>query len=226
MFVKPVRALSTAIALTVLATVVPALSAGAIDGGCSISVPSKVRVNAPYERITGNLQSDCANSMTDYASWDVYHPREGWTSIFIFDGSSADDWDWYSWDGLGTFEVRAGSAWDSGYNDLPQNSGTVSVKLASRLALATSRSGSYVTLKATATRYSTSADKYRAWAGTTVRLYYRNRSSDPWIKIAARTTNSDGKVSYKWRKSNTRTYKAVTVDSSNTFGRTSSTSRR
>ena len=147
--------------------VVPASPAAADPGGsCSVSVPSKVSVDSRYERIIGKLGSDCSDSGEDWASWDIRHSYYGLTDLFFFDTAETwAVWGFYDWDHLGTYYVEPGSPYDNDSNELSQNSRTVSVRLASRLALSTSRSGKYVTLKTTASRYPPDADAFRAWEG-------------------------------------------------------------
>ena len=86
--------------------------------------------------------------------------------------------------------------------------------------------GKYVTLKATASRYSPNADAFRAWKGKPVTLSYKKCSSCGWQILKTRTTNSDGKVPYKVYASKARYWRVQTSDSSNTWGRTSATLRR
>lgn len=192
-----------------------------------MSVPSKVSVDSPYERIIGRLGSDCSDSGEDWASWDIRHSYYGPSDLFFFDtGETSNVWGFYDWDHLGKYYVEPGNAYDYDSNELSQNSRTVSVRLASRLALSTSRSGKYVTLKATARRYSPNADAFRAWKGKPVTLSYKKCSSCGWQILKTRTTNSDGKVSYKVYASKARYWRAQASDSSNTWGRTSATSRR
>ncbi|AWB92663.1 hypothetical protein [Aeromicrobium chenweiae] len=222
------RALSTfvpVIALMMGVLSVGAASPAAAYGSCSISLPSKVRVDAPFERIKASLKSDCRESNTQYASWDVVHPRTGFASIFIFDGATTDNWDFYSWENVGTFTVEPSSAWDYDYNDVGQNTRTIAVRFNSRLGLKTSRSGKKVTIKATATRYSTS-DTYRPWKGVKVGIYAKSKASGKWKKIKTRKTNSKGVATYKFKRSSKRYYQVRTSDISSTWGRTSSTTRR
>lgn len=194
-------------------------------GGCSISVPSEVRVDAPYERIVGRLQNNCAASDTEYATWDVYHPRTGFTSIFIFDGNTQDRWDFYSFDDVGTYQIEPGGAWDYNYDDIAQNTRTVTVRFQSKLGLSASRSGKTVTLKAVAKRYSTS-DKYVSWKSKPVGFYTKSCSSCSWKKVKSRSTNSKGVATLKVTKSAKRYYQVRTSNASTTWGRTSSVVRK
>ena len=133
--------------------VITASPANAYAGGsCSISVPSRVAVKAPFQRIPGKLASNCAASGADYAAWDIYHPRYGLSSLFIMDGTSSDNWDFYDFEHLGVYSVEPDAAWDADFNDLSQNFAKIDVRLNSKYTFSTSRSGNYVTLKSTVYR--------------------------------------------------------------------------
>src|SRR4051794_33005240 len=176
LLVVPVLALFTGL-LTFVAS--PAMAAGS----CSVVVPTRLTVDSPYELFTGRLGSDCAASNEDWASWDIRHSYYGPSDSYFMDtGETSDDWGFYDWEHLGTYYIEPSDAYGSEYDpdwgdynsvELTQNTLRVSVRLGSRLSLATSRSGKYVTVRSTATRYTPSAEGFRAWRSTPVVLSYR-----------------------------------------------------
>lgn len=204
---------------------VPPASAEA-GGSCSVVLPTRLVVDSPFERFTARLGSDCANSGKGYASWDLYHSRQGWKGIYIFDsGQSTDTWDFYDWDYLGAYSVEPSGAFDTEYNDLYQNTQSTIVRLGSRAALTGTRSGQYVTLRSSATRYTPSAESFRPWVNTPIRLYTRSSTSALWRYFRTVRTNRYGKISTRFAQRYTRYYQARTLDTATIWGRTVSTRR-
>jgi hypothetical protein len=221
-----VRFLAPVLALLAGFTLLSAVPASA-SGTCSVNLPSRLTVDAPFERFTGRLASDCAGSDADYASWDIRHAYYGPSDLFIFDsGHTSATWDFYDWDHLGTYYVEPSWASDHDYNELSQNTRKSVVRLGSRLSLTSARSGNYVTLRSTATRYRPSADAFRPWAGKAVGLSYRTCATCAWHYLTSRATNADGTISYRLYAPRARSYRAHTADISTTWGRTTGASRR
>jgi hypothetical protein len=202
-------------------------SPAAAAGTCSIVVPARLVVDSPYELFAGRLANDCASADTDYATWDVRHAYYGPSSMYIFDsGETSDTWPFYDWERYGTHYVEPSWAYDSELNDVSQNRLTVSVRLGSRLGISTARSGNYVTVRATSTRYTPSASAFRPWRGRPVVLSYRTCSTCAWRNFKTVNTNTYGKIAYRVYAPRARDYRAKVADTSNTWGRTSVTSRR
>ncbi len=218
--------LSTALLIVASLAMTTAPAAAYPGGSCSVVLPSRLAVDAPYERFTARLAGDCAASGSEYASWDVEHPYYGWSSIFIFDpGASSDDWEFYDWEHLGSYVLRPSMAHDADYNDLSQNTVTTSVRLWSRLYLTSARAGTKVTLRSAATRYTPSAEGFRAWAGAPVHLYSRTCGSCKWKYFRMLRTNSLGQASTVVSQRSARYYQARTADVGTTWGRVASTRR-
>lgn len=192
---------------------------------CGITVPSKVSVVSPYRTITARYSAGCMN-YAESAWWDVMHPTRGLQNMFGFNGSSSESIDWYDREPGGTYTVRADGAYDDNYNEMTQNSPKMAVKLGSRIAPSSSRAGRYVTVKATATRYSPSADGYRGWAGTKVVLRQKTCSSCSWKWVKSGKTDRNGRVSLTTYAGTKRSWQVATVDTSDTWGRASSTLQR
>lgn len=195
---------------------------------CGISVPSKVSVYSPYRTVTGRYSDGC-RWYADWADWDVVHSTQGWQDWFTYDradGRTSESLDWYDWNPTGTYTVRAAGAFDRWGNDMTQNSPKMVVKVASKTAGSSYRSGRYVTVKGTATRYSPYAGTYRAWSGAKVSLRQKSCSACSWRWVKSGTTNRYGRVSIKAYASTSRYWQIATVDTSSTWGRASSTLRR
>ena len=206
-------------------TAAPA-SAAAAAGTCSVNIASKLVVDSPFERFPATLAANCASSGTEYASWDIRHSYYGPTDMLIFDASSTDYWEFYDWEDLGTHYVEPSFSYDSNYDDVLQNTRTVSVRLGSRTSLTSSRSGSYVTLNTTLTRYRPNDAGFRAWGGRPVSLQFRTCSTCTWTTFKTGSTNSLGKASYRFSSSRAKYYRAITPDMSTTWGGASAATYR
>ncbi|MET4077852.1 hypothetical protein [Janibacter sp. UYMM211] len=195
-------------------------------GSCSISVPSKVSIYSPYREITAKFSAGCVR-YAESAWWSIVHPTQGHSGSFYYDGtSSSDSYDWYDWEGMGTFKVRPEFAYDHDYDELAQNSTTMTVKLGSRTSASSTRSGKYVTVKGTAKRYSPGAGGYRSWSGAKASLQMKSCSSCSWKYVKSGTTNGSGVVTMKSYASTSRYWRVVTSDTSSTWGRASSYTKR
>lgn len=215
-------AAAAALSLTpIAATAVPAQAAYS----CTVSVPSKVTISSPYRGITARFSSGCLN-YGDWGWWSVVHPTQGPTEFLSYEGASSDTMDWYDWNSMGTYTVRPEGAWDLRYNEMTQNSPKMTVKLGARQSAGSSRSGNYVTVKGTSTRYSPSAGTYRPWAGTKVALRTKSCSSCSWKLVKTGTSDRYGRVSLKTYASTARYWRLTTADTGNTWGRASATIRR
>lgn len=221
---KRVAAAAALSLVPVAVTAVPAQAAYS----CSVSTPSKVSITSPYKAITAKFSSGCLR-YADWASWSVIHPTQGSFEYLYFDGStSSDTMDWYDWNPMGTYTVRPEGAYDYNYNAMTQNSRKMTVKLGARQSISTSRSGRYVTVKGTSTRYSRTSypSGFRAWPGTKVALRQKTCSSCSWKWVKSGTTDRYGRATFKAYASTTRYWQLATVDSSTTWGRASTSARR
>lgn len=194
-------------------------------GSCGVSVPSKVSVTSPYRTITATYSAGCAK-YAEWADWSVVHPTQGSFDWLSYDGQSRQTMDWYDWNPTGTYTVRPEDARDANWGHVTQNTRTMSVRLGSRTAASSSRSGRYVTVKATTTRYSPYAAKYRGWSGAKVSLRQKTCSTCSWTWVRSGTTDRNGRVSLKTYASTSRSWQIATVDTSSTWGKASGTLKR
>ena len=218
---KRIAAAAVLSLLPLTATAAPAQAAYS----CSITVPSKVSITTPYRTITAKFSTGCLNH-AESAWWDVIHPTRGFEDMFHYDGRSTDTLDWYDWSPTGTYTVRPEGAWDHRWNDMNQNSARMTVKRGSRMSASSTRSGRYVTVRGTATRYSPSAERHRAWAGKKVVLRQKSCSSCSWKDVKSATTDRYGRVTLKAYAGTKRSWRLATADNTTTWGRTSATLRR
>lgn len=217
---------AAAAALSLVPIAVTAVPAQAAYS-CGITVPSKVSITSEYRSITAKFSQGCL-LYGESATWDVMHPTQGYEDFFWFQGSSTDTIDWYSWSPLGTYTVRPDYAYDYNYNDMTQNTTKMTVKLGARQTISTSRAGSYVTVKGTATRFSSNSypSGFRAWSGTKVTLRQKTCSSCSWKWVKSGTTDRYGRVTLKAYASTARYWQLATADTSTTWGRASSSAKR
>lgn len=198
----------------------PAASAATV-GSCSISVPSTVWVASVYTKITAQLGADCAAYGESQAAWDNNNSSYGYNGSFIFNGTSYASSAFYDWMHYGTYYVEPNYAWDSGYNDLAQNTVSYVVKSGSGLSVASSRAGRYVTLRAGVSYYSVAASAYRVWPGEKVVLQYRTCSTCTWMYLRNIYTASNGLAAYTFYAPSARYYRALSMANSTIWGRTS-----
>lgn len=194
-------------------------------GTCSISVPSKVAIESPYKKITASLGSGCASNGVVDASWDLVHRYYGIEDFFIFGPNTSDSIGFYDFQRMGTYDVEGDYAYTYEYDDVAQRDSTMVIRFGSRLSMTSSRSGSYVTLKAAARRYSPTYERFAYWKNKSVKVQYRTAGGS-WTTVKTVKTNSKGAISVKLKASSKRTYRAVTADQTNSWGRTSNTVRR
>lgn len=169
-------------------------SGAAAAGSCSIVAPTKVVMDQSYEPVPLRLASNCLSSGTAYASWDIYHPSEGFTGIAIFDGNFTDTWDLYDWDGAARYQVRPSAAYDDNFDDVTQNTAYITVKLGARLTATTSRSNGQLRFNAYARTYSPNASDWYKRAGAKVSLFYKAPGSSTWSWVKSANTDSAGRV--------------------------------
>ena len=173
-------------------------------GRCALSVPSRVAIGRPSTAITVTMSGDCVKG--GYGSWDLYHPREGFQDVVIFNQTRTDIWDVYSFHPLGLQSWRAGTAWDVAWVDRPQNSPRSDVRLAAGARISSARSGGIVTLKGTSRLYSVSSNTYfkRSAGGM---FQFRERGTTTWKNLRSVRTNSAGVASLSYRYSKVRDYR-------------------
>lgn len=218
---------AAAAALSLVPVAVTAVPAQAAYS-CSVTTPSKVSVTSPYRALTATYSAGCLR-YAESAAWSVIHPTQGSFDFIYYDGSSSNQtMDWYDWNPIGTYTVRPEGAYDYNYNAMTQNTRKMTVKIGARQSISTSRSGRYVTVKGTSTRYSRTSypSGFRAWPGTKVALRQKTCSSCSWTWVKSGTTDRYGRVTLKAYASTTRYWQLATVDTSTTWGRASTSARR
>ena len=179
-------------------------------GTCSAYVPSRISIAQHFRSYVVHEGPNCAAAGAVYASWDAYHPTQGWQYVLIFDGTTTDYWDLYDFDApLGRWTWRPGDAWDSGYNDIYQYTTYSDVRLASYGRVAVTRSGSRVTVKSTAMRYWQGGSKFIGWSGARGQIQWRTPGSSTWHGLKDVYSNSSGGYSYTYTSSAVRDYRVV-----------------
>lgn len=222
------RLLATLVASSTLAVVGvvagPAAPASAY-GSCSLYVWTKVAITSPYREVPVRLGPNCASAGVDYASWDAYHPTQGFQDIVIFDGTTTDIVDLYDFASLGRWTWRPNGASDPYYNDVAQNQPTTDVRLGSRAPLAVTRSGSTVRVTTKPTRYAYSVRAFVPWTGVRGTVQYRTSSTAPWVGLKYVYPTSTG-ASFTYTTNAVRDYRVVYPDATHIWGATSPVVRR
>ncbi len=105
--------------------------------------------------------------------------------------------------------------------------GTLYIRRASKVSLATSKYGSYVTLKGQATRFSVGnyTGKYVGWPSAPLNVQYRN-SSGAWVTSKTLTASSTGTYATKVSSTAPRVWRVTTGFNADTASSASSTSTR
>lgn len=218
------RAVAVGVASLLSVSVVSATPAQAA-GTCSLVVPSKVRIASPYQAVTARLSSDCSVSNTAYASWEAYHPTQGWNDILVFDGQSSDIWGVYDWGVTPSrYTWRPSLAQDYDYNDVAQNQPTTDVRLGSGAAITTTRSGNYVTVKTSSSRYAYSLSKWVRWGGVRGLIQYYGPSG--WTNLKYAYQDANGYFTYRLYAPKARSYRVVFPDADSIWGSISKSSYR
>ena len=144
----------------------------------------------------------------------------------MFEGTSTDTWDYYTFDPMGRMTWRPGGAYDSYSNTLSQNSPVSEVRLGSWAGLTATRSGSAVTLNVRAVRYWVSGDKNIPFTSAAGTIQYRGLGTTTWKSLKYVSTNSSGAYAYKYTSSAARDYRVVLNGTSSIWNATSATLRK
>jgi hypothetical protein len=206
------------------------MASAAATGTCSVIVPSRVSVVSLRTEIRATLAKDCVANRVWTTEWNLRHQywgkREGVYDVAYFgEGVRSTTMSFFDTHRLGTYDLRPYNSMSLEGTGLRQNTPTVVIRLGSRLALTSSRSGNTMTLNATATRYSPWVEHFVAWQGKKVALQYRT-SAGSWKTFKTVKTSSRGSVTYRFGVLAKRSYRAVTADQTSSWGRTSNTVAR
>ncbi|MEH0845077.1 hypothetical protein V6U81_22075 [Micromonospora sp. CPCC 205711] len=160
-------------------------------------------IGRPYIGLKLTMSGPC---YPGYGAWSLYHPSQGLQDVAIFDDTTADYWDVYSFHTIGVHTWRPSGAWDGNYADQAQNQPTSTVKLAAGAWISSSRSGDVVTLKGTSLLYSVSNNNYfkRSAGGV---FQFRERGTTQWQNLKSVWTNSRGEATISYRSSKIRDYR-------------------
>jgi hypothetical protein len=194
-------------------------------GTCSLSIPSTVRISSPYQAVTGRLSSNCTSAGVVYASWELYHPTQGSQYALFFDHSSSDVWNLYDSYPLGVSTWRPDYGYNANYSTVAtQNSPTTDVRVGSGAAIYTSRSGSYVTITASSSRYDNSLSQWIRWGNIQGTIQYY--SSVGWSSFKYAYQNSNGYYTYRFYSPHAGTYRVLFPSTSTVWGSVSASSYR
>lgn len=215
MFRSRVAALTAALPVLAGALVAGAPSAQA---ACTAKadLPRKVVIDRSYREHRVPLRTTCSDLA--YAGFDIVGP-DGWDDFVYYDnetGDAKDYWDVYKWMTPGTYQTRDGGAFDYDYNALPVAEDTTKVKYAARAQIRSSRSGPYVTLGLTSTRYSPYA---RAGAGgyvprgsITVSMQVKKSGSSTWQEVKRVKLDGSGRASVRVYASTQRYFRFTVAE--------------
>lgn len=224
------RRVALAVAALVGASTLPTAAPSVAAGSCTITTPSKVTINREYREYPVSFAGACVNK-GGMGSWQAVHPTKGSQEWFYVSGGSSTNgarqtFDVYDWMlPVGTYKVRPDYAYDSKFNELTQNTRTMTVKLGSRNVLTSSRSGSKVTLSSKVSTYNTTYNQFRNRGGATVKFYVKN-ANGTWSYKGTAKSGSTGVARLTVTSSTKRIYKAVTSAGSTYWGATSATATR
>lgn len=194
-------------------------------GTCSLLIPSKVRISTPYQAVTGRLSSNCATAGTTDASWTAYHPTQGAKEFLWFYPSTSLIWDVYSWwITPAVYTWRPSGASDANYDPIAQNQPTTVVRVGSGASIYTSRSGSYVTIKTSSSRYAYSISSWVRWGGIRGTIQYWGPTG--WTNMKYAYQNTSGYYTYRFYAPKARSYRVVFADTSSIWGSVSGSSYR
>jgi hypothetical protein len=180
---------------------------------CYLNFPSTVRVTSWNQTVRARLSGCTPGGALPW--WTAAN----WGYSASFASSYYDSVD-VGYGSLGTY------TW---YPFLPlgmiQNYPKTTFRDGSSSSVSTSRSGSYVSVKGTASRYAQSYFEWIRWARAYGHFQYYS-SSRGWVTFKAATLNASGQYSSRIHSPSARSYRFWVSGTSQIWGSTSSSSRR
>ncbi|HET6152530.1 MAG TPA: hypothetical protein VFE15_06205 [Marmoricola sp.] len=192
---------------------------------CTLSIPAKVVIGTSFTFLNGKLGSDCGTTFQS-ANWDFDNPSGQAVDNFDFFGPGSLTTTINDVGPLGTFTVKPTGSTDASGLGLSQNKVSISVRLASRLALSGRRHAKKVTLSLVTTKYVPGAGVYRPWAGRRVTIQYRTCATCTWHTLRSVASNKKGKATFTITAKARRFYRAIGPDTSTIWGSTTSSIKR
>jgi hypothetical protein len=198
----------------------------------NISVKSIAITSMNPVNVTATLTNPAVLGSYGDASWSMkpnantaYGP--GW---YFWNGHFTDSVQYYPGsDPVGVWHAYPSEAEDTNWNALAQNTATFYIKLGSRLSVASSRSGRYVSISGHASYYRTDLDygTRGAWVNWTgQRVAIQVLAGTRWVEVAARVTDKNGNISAKISSPSIRSWRIQDAGNWAGWGATSVTIRR
>jgi hypothetical protein len=214
-------ALAAAAALSVGLIAAPSQAATAASTDCPATVKLRNISVTSWSYVFNTALSQTCNA--DWASWDVVDGQNAADSLLLFDPASTDSDSLFIFDtdAMGRWKLYPSFAFDPDSNEVAQATQYFYVKYGSRASIGGYRSGSYVYVRAHATRYSAYLGGFTALGGRHVTFPYRSPGSSTWHDAISSTTQSNGYTVYKKIYSSKAKYwRAIVTGTSTTWGRT------
>jgi hypothetical protein len=193
-------------------------------GQCSLVVPARVAVTAPYRGVPVSLGADCAAANVVYANWSGYHPTRGISDIVIFDETTTGVWDLYDNQPLWRRDWR-GFASDAEWNTVAANSPATDIRVGSWAGIGATRVGGRVTVRIRSVRYAYTLDRYIGWAGSRGTVQWRQSAAKPWTNLKWVYPGRSGDASFSYNAP-VREYRVVFPNLASIWGATSGFVRR
>jgi hypothetical protein len=183
-------------------------------------LPAKVSIDRPELRIAVPLRG-CEGSM-EYASAYLYGPA-GMNDVLIWDGTRTAYWYAYDFDTPpGVYDTDDGGGWTVDQTDQAWRGDRSTVKFASRSAVSATRSGSRVSITATATRYDAGTSRFIPFANRVIAIDHCLYSTGSCSTLAYAKTNSAGRATITVSAPAARYYQMRFGESGSFWGSTSS----
>lgn len=189
---------------------------------CNVKLGTRLAVDQPREQFPAVLMGNCADASVDYASWQVVDGRDGSSRPLTFVGTTRATLEFVSGtDVLGARTVTPELASDSEYcgSNVPQNTFGVVVKSQSRAGVGARRSGSVVTLNASAVYYNTGTHSWQPWKRARVELQQRSADGS-WATVRTVAADDRGKATSTVRTQAPGTWRAVVQSTTRIWERT------
>lgn len=234
--IRRALAVVTSAATLVGASLVAAAPASAAYGECKIIVPSKVTINSPYREIPLRFTNSCYDLPETAAYWTLVHPTKGPQDFAMFsDYDVTSSIDRYDWETVGrmTWRAEGAEAWESwGYDDwdnedgqyidLYQNQPVTDFRYGSRASISgATRSGRYVKLSASASKYSWLHERYQPWGYGKFHVDTKSCSSCAWKYVKTVTASRTGRSTITVPAATKRNFRVRTAVTASTWGATS-----
>jgi hypothetical protein len=187
-------------------------------------LPAKVSIDRASVQVPVVLRG--CEGMFGYADANVYGPP-GVVDFLFWDGGRTDYWTAYDFQTRpGVYNTNDGSGYTSDYSAAAWRGDTTTVKFGTRAGVSATRSGSRVTITATASRYSAGAGTFVPYANRVIAIQHCLTNVSGCSVLAYAKTDGAGRARITVSAPATRYYRVTFGDTTSFWGATSARYRK